>query len=261
MKLLTNPKHGDTLDAMDTPYPCRMIIVGKPQLLDIPNATAYGYVIEGDAIVEGRLEPTDIGEERAFVSARVREGAYFSLSRRVAIEPSQGALLAIIIRYGFIGQPHIGAIEKVGRLSYIDGCSDTLLIPPPRMGDPCFNFLHFPKGVVQTQHIHPTIRAGIVARGNGYAYQLASKYADGWIKPLTKGCVFILDPQEIHSFRTDRRIDEEYKIDNGKLPGGEDYKEMPAEEMDVIAFHPDSDFGPTDTNHPMLNRTYINHGK
>jgi hypothetical protein len=27
--------------------------------------------------------------------------------------------------------------------------------------------------------------------------------------------------------------------------------------MDVIAFHPDSDWGPTDEKHPMLNRTYL----
>ena len=27
--------------------------------------------------------------------------------------------------------------------------------------------------------------------------------------------------------------------------------------MDVVAFHPDSDWGPTDAAHPMLNRTYV----
>jgi hypothetical protein len=27
--------------------------------------------------------------------------------------------------------------------------------------------------------------------------------------------------------------------------------------LDVIAFHPDSDWGPTDGTHPMLNRTYL----
>ena len=27
--------------------------------------------------------------------------------------------------------------------------------------------------------------------------------------------------------------------------------------MDVIAFHPDSDFGATDINHPMINRTIV----
>jgi len=27
--------------------------------------------------------------------------------------------------------------------------------------------------------------------------------------------------------------------------------------MDVIAFHPDSDFGATDIDHPMINRTIV----
>eukprot|EP00968_Pinguiococcus_pyrenoidosus_P010274 scaffold803_cov310-Pinguiococcus_pyrenoidosus.AAC.187 len=30
------------------------------------------------------------------------------------------------------------------------------------------------------------------------------------------------------------------------------------EQMCVIAFHPDSDFGPQDECHPMINRTIIN---
>eukprot|EP00548_Thalassiothrix_antarctica_P011082 CAMPEP_0194153598 /NCGR_PEP_ID=MMETSP0152-20130528/56993_1 /TAXON_ID=1049557 /ORGANISM="Thalassiothrix antarctica, Strain L6-D1" /LENGTH=43 /DNA_ID= /DNA_START= /DNA_END= /DNA_ORIENTATION= len=28
--------------------------------------------------------------------------------------------------------------------------------------------------------------------------------------------------------------------------------------MDVIAAHPDSDYGPTNTDHPMVNRTIVN---
>ena len=27
--------------------------------------------------------------------------------------------------------------------------------------------------------------------------------------------------------------------------------------MNVVAFHPDSDFGATDINHPMINRTIV----
>ena len=27
--------------------------------------------------------------------------------------------------------------------------------------------------------------------------------------------------------------------------------------MDVIAYHPDSDWGPTDVEHPMVNRTLV----
>jgi hypothetical protein len=29
------------------------------------------------------------------------------------------------------------------------------------------------------------------------------------------------------------------------------------EDMRVLAYHPDSDFGPTHQNHPMLNRTMV----
>jgi hypothetical protein len=40
--------------------------------------------------------------------------------------------------------------------------------------------------------------------------------------------------------------------------GGEHKFSTPyGEELQVIAFHPDSDFGPTDEDHPMLNRTIV----
>ncbi len=31
-----------------------------------------------------------------------------------------------------------------------------------------------------------------------------------------------------------------------------------AESLDVIAWRPDSDFGPTDDSHPMVSRTFVN---
>ena len=49
--------------------------------------------------------------------------------------------------------------------------------------------------------------------------------------------MFCLPEGDVHSFKTSTQI------------------------MDIIAYHPDSDFGPTDENHPMLNKTLINHGK
>ena len=60
-----------------------------------------------------------------------------------------------------------GPVEQVGRLKYIDGCTDSLLIPPVRKGDPCLNHLHFPIGINQTMHTHPSIRIGLVYRGAG----------------------------------------------------------------------------------------------
>src|SRR5436190_9407248 len=54
-----------------------------------------------------------------------------------------------------------GPLEPAGRLRYIDGCTDTLLIAPPRLGDPCLNALYFPSVTDQTQHTHPSLRAGL----------------------------------------------------------------------------------------------------
>jgi hypothetical protein len=31
--------------------------------------------------------------------------------------------------------------------------------------------------------------------------------------------------------------------------------------LDVIAYHPDTDFGPTDDNHPMINRTWFDNNQ
>jgi hypothetical protein len=44
-----------------------------------------------------------------------------------------------------------GPCEAFGRLRYIDGCSDSLLVGPAVRGDPCLNHLHFPPGVSQTR--------------------------------------------------------------------------------------------------------------
>ena len=49
-------------------------------------------------------------------------------------------------------------------LPYIDGCSDTVLIHPQIYGEPCLNHLHFPSRIKQTQHTHPSGRAGILPR-------------------------------------------------------------------------------------------------
>ena len=120
-----------------------------------------------------------------------------------------------------------GPIEASGRLRYIDGCTDSLLLSPDVYGDPCFNHLHFPKGIDQTMHIHPSARIGIVARGRGVAVTPEGEY------PLVPGLAFVITPDGLHKFRTED------------------------ETMDVIAFHPDSDFGPNDDDHPMINRTIV----
>lgn len=122
-----------------------------------------------------------------------------------------------------------GPLEEKGRLKYIDGCTDTLLIAPVRKGDPCLNHLHFPSGIVQTPHTHPSVRIGVVYKGSGECILPTEN-----IKiPLMQGHAFVIKTNTVHSFNTKD------------------------ESMDIVAFHPDSDTGMTDDDHPMINRTIV----
>lgn len=121
-----------------------------------------------------------------------------------------------------------GEVEDKGRLKYIDGCTDSLLVPPVKLGDPCLNLLVFPPNTDQTMHTHPSVRLGTVISGRG-----CCKTPNGNID-LMPGMIFVIPTDKEHAFAT--------SSDEG---------------MRVVAYHPDSDFGPTDEFHPMLNRTIV----
>ena len=120
-----------------------------------------------------------------------------------------------------------GPVEDRGRLTYIDGCTDTVLAPPPRRGDPCLNLLVVPPHTDQTTHHHPSLRAGIVVAGTGRCEHAGGPLA------LEPGVVWCIPAGVEHAFHTG------------------------ADSLAVVAFHPDSDTGPTDDDHPMRNRTLI----
>jgi quercetin dioxygenase-like cupin family protein len=120
-----------------------------------------------------------------------------------------------------------GPLEDTGRLRYIDGCSDTGLIGPIKQGDPCLNHLHFPPGIVQTMHTHPSVRIGLVARGRGICRAPTGDFA------MEQGDVFVIPTGALHGFTTE------------------------GDTMDIIAFHPDSQVGPTDERHQMLEATLL----
>lgn len=120
-----------------------------------------------------------------------------------------------------------GPVEESGRLRYIDGCSDSLLIPPVVLGDACLNLLHIPPGTRQTRHTHPSLRAGVVVQGAG-----TCETPDGSTQ-LSSGTLFVIPEEAEHSFHT---------------------TESP---LLVIAYHPDSDTGPSHDDHPMINRTIV----
>ncbi|MGO8997832.1 MAG: cupin domain-containing protein [Polyangiaceae bacterium] len=218
MKVLKAAEDGEVLDASDTMYPSRLEAVrGSRRSFERETSTVYGYVVSGN----GRLHA-------AGFSAELGPGAFFTVPGHGSIEAE--GFVVLIERFGFRAMLLAGRTEATGRLAYIDGCSDSVLSSPPRLGDPVLNHLHFPPGIVQSVHSHPSVRLGVVAHGTGVAYGPAQ---GGWEHQLVKGALFLLDAHEFHAFKT------------------------AGSSMDVIAYHPDSDSGPTDGEHPMLNRTYL----
>lgn len=184
--------------------------------LSLPaQGTHFGFVHDGIATLA-----CESGE------FTLKQGMYFAVPGECHLK-GQGR--GIIISSGeFNGVFQLGGpIERVGRLKYIDGCTDSLLISPILMGDPCLNLLYFPPGIKQTQHTHPSNRVGIVARGTGKCI------IPGGVIPLFPGQVFLIRADGAHSFETS------------------------TSDMTVIAYHPDSDFGASHENHPMINRTIV----
>lgn len=158
-------------------------------------------------------------------SFSLREGMYFSVPGEFQ---ARGGEAVLFQRHGYRGLFSIGGpVENTGRLTYIDHCTTTLICPPPRNGDPCLNLLSFPPNLKQSAHIHPTIRLGAVISGSGHCVVAEGRQA---LKP---GMAFVIEPNMVHCF------------------------ESGADGLNVIAYHPDSEGGPTDESHPMLNRTYL----
>lgn len=182
----------------------------------------FGFVLSGQI----HLSQTD------FPDSTVSAGQWFSRPHSLKITNARqdsATRLLIIHQDQHIGFASVGGpIESRGRLRYIDGCSDSLLVYPPRLGDPCLNHLHFPMHITQTMHQHPSTRMGAVFSGNGYYITRQNRLA------LRPGTIFYIPAETDHCFATDQ------------------------DKLDVIAFHPDSDWGPQDDDHPMINRTWVN---
>lgn len=193
----------------------------REAVLNLPaNGTHFGFVQSGAASLHCKTG-----------TFTMREKMYFCVPDEMTIEGGAGI---IVTRLDYQGMFTIGgAIEAKGRLRYIDGCTDTLLIAPPQLGDPCLNALYFPPNINQTPHTHPSVRVGIVAKGRGECLAQFVGFDEPERYRLEEGKAFIIAPDALHSFNT--------------------YDD----EMVVIAYHPDSDFGATHENHPMVNRTMV----
>ena len=232
----------DQSDHKDYPLQYFNVIDGQGLRVD-SNCSYYIYVYEGTmAILQHDTE----------MSHLLKDGMFMSLTGDWSFGESDGKAIAIEVfhQHGVYPETkyravtHIGGpIEKEGRLKYIDGCTDSLLIPPVKLGDPCLNHLHFPDSIDQTPHTHPSHRIGIVAKGNG---QCVTPFGD---LPLTQGMIFVIKEWDGSTYAQG--------LDGEMYPNGTHKFRTFDEAMDVIAFHPDSDFGPTDIEHPMINRTIV----
>lgn len=211
-------QNGLIFDYSDNQYPTKLFswVSGLIEFENKTNSTFFVYLYDGSTKLTTPANQYQLNSTQ-----------YASINSSFTLEGGKGI---IIEKINYRGMNIIGGeLESEGRLRYIDGCTDSLLIPPVKFGDPCFNALYFPENVDQTAHTHPSMRIGMVISGKGECV-----LAHDEVISLEPGMIFIIHEDSIHKFRT-----------------------LKDQHLNVVAYHPDSDFGPKDINHPMINRTII----
>ncbi len=209
--------HGRLEDFSDSKFPTVLSAWAEQTLFLQATGTHFGFVYAGPAVLRCPCGTFSLAS-----------GMYFSVPGAVNIAQGTGIVISRLDYRGFF---HLGGpVEERGRLRYIDGCTDSLLIPPVLNGDACLNLLHLPPHTHQTRHTHPSLRLGLIIRGRGQCVMPEECI------PLRPGQVFAIRADGLHSFHTED------------------------DELLVLAYHPDSDFGPTHENHPMVNRTVSKRG-
>lgn len=143
-----------------------------------------------------------------------------------------GAGTAVVIEYLGLrlleSRYYVQDTLDMGNLSYMDGGTNTTAVNPGRLGDPVVNYVHFPAGMKQTLHTHPSHRVGMILKGHGLVELDNSEF------PLKQGDVFFMQRNVLHNFM---------------CPYGED--------VVLFVFAPDSGTGPTDEVNPLKIRTYV----
>lgn len=236
-------------DSSDEKYPIKYynVINGKG-LKPRKDCSYYGFCYDGSTVLN---DFNNIREGMYFSSSDLLSLTEYPVDSSMHITDHKIIIIEVYHNKGVYPETNYkamnligGPIEAEGRLKYIDGCTDSLLIPPVKLGDPCFNHLHFPSDIDQTPHTHPSHRIGIVAKGNG---ECLTPFGN---LPLTEGMIFVIKQWNGKDYSEG--------LDGKLYPNGTHSFKTPADTaMDVIAFHPDSDFGATDINHPMINRTIV----
>lgn len=211
---LLNDGDGTTILGFDTKSP-----YARPTFSFPSNRSIYGFVRSGFIKLTNESKTIHVNEGWAFSANNISQ-ITFSVHSLVVVWQCEKSIPC----------DNLILVENEGRLKYIDGAKDSILINPIKFGDPCLNALYMPSGINQTEHTHPSTRSGFIIRGGARCVTPDETF------DLKDNQIFYLKKDALHKFRTDH--DENI-------------------EMKLIAFHPDSDFGATDEMHPMLNRTIV----
>jgi quercetin dioxygenase-like cupin family protein len=194
------------------------------------NDTHYLYCMQTFTEEDGYAYVEFWDNNKNFHSYSLNAGMYACIPGSAYVHGGKGI---VVSRENYNGVFSLGGpAEREGRLKYIDGCTDSLLVAPIKLGDPCLNLLYFPPGIDQTRHTHPSDRIGLVMSGNGRCHYWENGLEE--VVQLVPDTIFCIHTDGLHKFSTPYE-----------------------EEMRVLAYHPDSDYGPTDQFHPMLNRTIV----
>ncbi len=205
------------MDYEDDQHPTRIRVWTGGRLELEPSDSHFVVVQSGTALVS--YDGSTVA---------LKAGYFGTFPGELALEGEGEAL--VVTSVGYRGMALLGGpLEPDGRLRYVDNCRTTLLIAPPKRGEPCLNYMVLPQSTVQTPHTHRSLRTGLVISGKGRCG------TEQGLLDLSEGTVFVIPPDVLHSFQSE--------------PDGE---------LRIVIYHPDSDAGPTDTDHTMLNRTFVN---
>ncbi len=207
-------------DLRDDVFPATLRIWRQETLQLSSSATHFGYVFQGQCGLHR-------GECPVPQPFPLQPGMYFCLPGAGRLDGATSAGFVVTCP-DYQGMFSLGGpIEAGGRLAYINGGTNSVLISPPRLGDPSLHAMYLPANIEQTLHTHPSYRIGIVVSGMGHVAIPAGANA------IAPGDIFLIPPHHEHCFYTG------------------------AEGLTAVVFHPDSEAGFSHRDNPMLQRTIV----
>ena len=203
---------------LDYPHSCYTLQTWSDREITLTNCGAhFGYVFTG----RSPIAPAD-GNEYL-----LNAGMYFALPGAGVIGGKKSSGMVITcsdFNHAFVLG---GPVAAPGEFPYIDGGMTDILLSPMRQGDPGLYGLHFPPEVDQTMHDHESDRIILVISGSGCCLTPDQRC------DFVPGMILRIPRKEKHKFKTFQ------------------------ENLSLVTFHPDSEMGFSDTNHPMLLQTYV----